>query len=268
MSAPYLPYEEPTAAHTVEDMRARSTKSRRAPKPRRHKKGRAVAMILCVLLIVASFLFLVADFFLPKGVAGYVTDVFSTPPRQVYALSCGTYATLGEARTAAEGVRAQAAAGFIAFDGAYQVLVAAYPTYDEAKRVADKSGYSLYPILAESLDPSLFPLSLRAKIKPTLDYPLELFNQLYELSAMVAEGATQSYAKNRVLALRDSLSALTEDFLSASADTTHSLALSYRATLLGVLAALQNLADTTLTDPLFLADLRWTAIMVLRVNRL
>lgn len=270
----------PIIYHTVEDSRrpGRSTPTAHASSPqnrpstptkRRARHGRRALTVLCVICLIGCLAALIADFFLPNGVLGYLSQAFAPQPRYIYALSQGSYDTNAQAQVAAEGIQSQGGAGFILFDGHYHVLVCAYPTQEEAQAVADKTKYTLYPLLAQPVSAGDFPLAYRSKADGIVDYPLQLFDELYRLSSAVqAAGATMAYARNQIASLRQTLDDKTASFLSATADSRDAFTLGYRGNIMAILAAMDNLCDETITpDGRFLADLRWTAILVIRLNR-
>jgi len=263
-----------TELHTVTDMRTPKRREDNKPRPnerrprrRRNRGVRGVAMALCVFVLCLSLLLLFADTLLPSGVAGYVVEAFAKEPQAVYAVSAGAYDTLAEARAVSDSVRARGGAGFVAFDGKYNVLLTAYESKTDAVAVADKNGYTIYPILTQGVGLNDFPLAYRAKVKPLIDYHLDVYRTLYDLSDQLAQkGTNVAYCRRRVQGVKEGLEEKAAPFLSATASATDSLTLNYRATLEATTAALDNLV-TVSTEAQFLGDLRWTYIMVLRINR-
>lgn len=232
----------------------------------KHKRARSVIAVICVLLVVFCGLLLAADFLLPDGVAGYVMSAFSAEAPKVWAVCSGTYDALNQARAAADGVRAGGGAGFIAYDGKYNVLVAAYPTLAQAQAVADKNGYALYPLLTQGMSNTDLPIAYRQKAKPLVEHHTAVYAKLYELSDQLAAGGTNvPYCKQRLSAMRDALATEAAPFLTAAENATDTETCNFRTGVLATLAALDNLQAST--EAVFLADLRWTYIMVLRVNR-
>ena len=257
--------------HTIEDTRHRDA-ARPAPVGRRRRSRRRhkhpIAMAMCVLVALTCVVMLAADYLVPNGITNYVVAAFAQQPACVYAVSMGAYDTLEAARAAAAVARERGAAGFVAYDGHYNVLLAAYNTQQEARSVADKGGYTLFTLYTDSLEEKDFPLSLRSSVKPLVGYPLDLFGQLCEWSTQLAQkGTTVAYAQQRMQSIRDALAQKAQDFLASSAQSGDATTLNYRSVLSGVLAALDNLCAHTGGEASFLADLRWTAIMVLRANR-
>ena len=262
--------------HEVEDTRATKQADGRAAaapkevrgKPRKKRRGRALAVWILLILALFSAAVLVADFFLPQGVVGWVEGVFAHSSDYLYAVAHRA-TDLDEARTISQGVRAQGGGGFIAFDGAYYVLLSVYPGKEQADGVALKGGYVVYPLCTDTYSATDFPLSMRGKVKDILSYPVELYQALYDLSVEVQEGKTTiDQAKVTVYNLRGALNARTESFRSAAASSSDTVVVNYHASLLAVLAALDNLTNSKAEGAVWLADLRWTYILALRVNRL
>lgn len=259
--------------HLVTDMRT----PKEAPKPhaprrraprRKHRALRGVAMATCLLILGISAVLLMADFLLPRGVAAYVVETFAPPPQCVYAVSAGAYDDLTEARATSDGVRKRGGAGFIAYDGCYHVLLSAYPDQSEAEAVAEKNGFAVYAIRTEGVQAKDLPLAYRSAAEGVTDYHVDLYRELYALSAQLAqEGTTVPYCKSRVASIREGLYSRAQSFLDATAYATDALTQNYRAALLAALAGLDNLVNHS-TDAGFLTDLRWTYIMILRINRI
>lgn len=270
--------EQRSAEHVVEDMRSRpqshkkesrtpAARPQRKPHRRRGALRTAVFLVLVVVLLF-SLALLCADFLLPTGVTGYITETFAPAPAAVYAVSAGAFDALGEARALSDNVRRKGGAGFIAYDGRYHVLLSAYHDRDQAQAVADKHGYTVYPILTEGMSTADFPLAYRAKVKPLVGYHVDLYRTLYDLSDGLAQkGTTVAYCRERVRAALTALQEKAEPFLSSAEKATDAATLNYRSGVLAAQAALNNLIDQS-TDADFLTDLRWTYIMVLRINRI
>jgi len=259
-------------AHVVEDSRTppktdHAHRPVKAPKRKRKRGARRVIGVVAVLVLAFCATLLAADFLLPNGVAGYVVETFAPTAPTVYAVSQGAYDTLSDARATSDMVRQRGGAGFVAYDGKYNVLVAAYPTQQEANAVAEKNGYSLYPIRTQGMSASDIAIAYRAKVKPLIDYHVDVYHKLYELSDQLAqEGTTEAYCKQRVAAIRQSLSNLAAPFLDAAKDSTDTATANYRSGVMATIASLDNLVN--LDSDVFLADLRWTYIMILRINRI
>ena len=233
----------------------------------KRRKWRAAVAVTAVLLAALSALLLAADLLTPKGVTGYVMAVFSPEPQAVWGVCSGSFDTLGEARTASDGVRTAGGAGFVAYDGRYNVLLAAYPTQQEAQTVADKHGYTLYTLRTEGMEASDLPIAYRSAVKPLIGYHTALYAKLYEMSAQLAEGGTNvPYCKQRLVAIHDALQGEADAFLAAADSATDAATCNFRSALLATVAALEYLQRSD--EHLFLSDLRWTYIMVLRINRL
>ena len=262
--------------HEVEDTRA-PKREEKAPaahpkdkraKPRSRHKGRAIFLGLLLTLALLSGGVLVADFFLPQGVVGWVEGVFAHSSDHLYAVAHRA-ADLDEARNISQGVRAQGGGGFVAFDGSYYVLLSVYPTQEEAQEVAGKGGYLVYPLLTDSYSSSDFPLSIRSKVKDILSYPTEVYQDLYKLSVEVQEGTTTvAQAKIVVYNILSALTTHTQSFRNAASSSGDTVVVNYNASLLAVMAALDNLTNSKSEGAIWLADLRWTYILTLRVNRL
>ena len=269
---------ESAPIHQVTDMRTppRSDTpkepTKRPPKRRRKKRVgrglRTAVVVVCLFAVLISVMLLFADFLLPRGVAGYVVETFSSAPDYIYAVSAGTYDTLSEARAASDVIRTRGGAGFIAYDGAYHVLLSAYPDLASAQSVADKNGYTIYPLITDGLEVKDFPLAYRNAVKSIVGYHLDIYRQLYAVSDQLAQNsATPTYCRARIEAIRDGLSTRTESFWAATAHATDATTQNYRAAITAALASLDNLV-THSTDDDLLTDLRWTYIMVLRINRM
>lgn len=257
--------------HTVEDTRAKPKVPQ--PKPRGNEKpprrvGKIVVVLLLVLMGAVSACLLIADFFLPQGIVGWVENVFA--PTSTYLYAVATRAdSIDEARTISGALRGQGAAGFVAFDGSYYVLLSVYPTKEQADAVAAKGGYVVYPLCVDQLSQTDFPLSIRGKVKDILSYPTDLYESLYQLSTGVQDGSiTAPQAKITAYNLKAALEARTRSFRSAAVGNGETLVMNYNASLSAVLAALDNLANSKQEGAAFLADIRWTYILALRVNRL
>jgi len=264
--------EGPT--HLVADMRTprqsgdkRPPKNRRMPRRKPHRTLRTVFVVLCLFVVLASLMLLLSDFLLPRGILGYVVETFAPAPNYVYAVSAGSFDTLTEARATSDGVRARGGAGFIAYDGHYRVLLSAYPDQSSAQSVAEKHGYTVYPMRTDGLEADDFPLAYRSAAKPLEHYHVDIYRQLYDVSDQLAQGGAIAYARARVEAIREALRTKAESFLAATEYATDATTQNFRATIEAVLASLDNLI-TQSTDATFPTDLRWTYIMVLRINRI
>lgn len=226
-------------------------------------------MTICLVLALFCGMILAADYLTPNGIASYVVTTFAKEPACVYAVSAGSFDTLEQARVVSETMREMGGAGFVAFDGKYHVLLAAYPTKQEAQSVADKGGYTLFAVRTEGLQEKDFPLRIRSSVKGLIGYQTEVYRQLYDWSVQLSEGGTGvAYVKQRVQAIRQSLEQRAEPFLSAASGETESTICNYRSVVQGILGALENLENRTCSDNVFLAELRWTYLLVLRINRL
>ena len=264
MNYRHIATSSPTTPHVIEDTRHTKAAPVKRVKPRR----RPMLAATCVLVALACLVLLVADLLVPNGIADYVVTAFAKQPQCAYAVCLGQYDTLDAARAAATVSREMGGAGFVAYDGKYNVLLAAYVTQQEAQAVAEKGGYTLFPLYIDCLQEKDFPLAVRGKVKPLVDYPVQLFEQLCQWTTQLAQhGTTVAYVQQRLQAVRDALYQNAHEFLTATAQTTDATTLNYRSVLSGALAALDNLCAHSDGEALFLADLRWTAIMVLRANR-
>lgn len=255
--------------HEVEDKRSPRDRAQPAPQPkpqRPRKRWRKGVALTCLMVMLLSFALLCADFLLPRGVAEYLVSAFSPEASAVYAVAGGSYDSLAEARTASDGARSRGGAGFILFDGKYHVLLSAYATREEAEKVSQKNGYTMLPILTDGMTAGDLPIVYRQKAKALEGYHVDVYAKLYDLSDQLAQGGTTvRYCRQRITAVREGLQSLADPFLEAAADATDAPTANYRSALLATLAALENLQNAR-DDSLFLADLRWTYIMVLRVN--
>lgn len=266
-----------TEQHTVVDMRSHPRSQGGAPvsapakptkRPRAKRRARGVVIVVSLVILLFFAVLLALDFVMPNGIAVFVSEAFAPAGNYAYAVCYAAYDSLDEARRSADGVRVKGGAGFIAFDGQYKVLLSAYPTQEDAQSVADKHGYSVMPLRTDGLQADDFPLAVRGKVKSILSYHTDLYAKLYEWSDQLAQNGTNvDYCRQRIAALRDALQSNAQPFLDATQSMTDATCANYRSTLLGVIASLDNLVNHT-DDAHFLADMRWTYIMVLRTNRL
>ncbi len=264
--------------HTVEDARAKRDEPSPLPRepieqkhPRRkrkRKKGKVLVAVLGLAVALLCGVALVADFYLPQGVVGWVESVGKVQANYLYAVA-KIADDLDSARTTSAALRSQGAGGFVAFDGSYYVILSVYSTLSEAEGVAVKGNYVVYPLSTDGVEQNDFPISLRNKVKDILSYPTDVYRSLYQLSVALQEGTvTVPQAKTTAYNVWSALSSRTESFRSLSSASSDGVARNYLASLTAVLAALDNLAKSKQEGALYLADVRWTYTFVIRVNRI
>jgi len=141
-----------------------------------------LAMVLCVMLTILSCSFLSGE-----GFSGLIT--WGREKDYYYLLSSGRYSTVPLAREAAEIIRARGGAGYVLRDGDdYHLIVAAFPTREEAEAVLKKQESGFYIIEIPYEKETYFDLDEKETALKGLEFFDESFKKLNELTIAIEKG--------------------------------------------------------------------------------
>lgn len=215
-------------------------------------------VFVLILIILACSSLLACDFLLPNGL-NTVFALFEKDADYYYTLIWGTYDTLKEARTQADGLKLQGGAGYIYYDGAYRVFLSYYPDKTSAESVAKKGNYELYPIVKSTLKTSDIPMSQRDGVKSLLGIEDEILNELYEIAALLENGTSSTECANRITTLKKRIENDSQKFIDSN--TVNAKMIKLRQALKITLSSLDNLSLEKITTT-YRSDIRETAILI------
>lgn len=250
--------EEHNGDYVIEDTRKRVIEEKQ---PKKMKLGffKRLLVFLLVLIIIGCSALLACDFLLPQGLAT-VFQLFEKDVNYYYTLLWGSYDSLKEARTQADGLKLQGGAGYIFFDGKYRVFLSYYPTRTDAQAVAIKGDYEVYPIIKSTLSVSDIPISNRGTVREILGIEDEILNELYSISASLESGAeSATQCADRISTLSSKITKKTELFFEEG--ITNGKLLKLKSAINITQAVLKNISDDKITTT-YLSDIRETAILI------
>ncbi len=263
--SPSAPRRDNTV-HTVIDMRNIRPQAQKGGK---RGKAKGITITICAILMCVSILLLSVDFFSAKGIVGELKTVLSLSKETAgtyYAVNMGSFNTLSEARQLSDGIRSRGAAGYITYNGKYNVLAACYVNYDDAKTIADGNGAAIYAIRVFPKNKKNFPSKLREEFENAAGYEKTVYDTLYLLSNRLDEGTlNESDCIASIAELKMRVKADTDRFIELSETYSDEYTQEFRVGIIACLAALDNLTNTSLIRPNLLCDIRYTYIMVLNL---
>lgn len=250
--------EEHNVDYVIEDTRKRVIDEKQ-PKQRKLSFFKWLIVFILVLIIICCSALLACDFLLPQGLNS-VLQLFDKEVSYYYTLLWGSYDSLKEARTQADGLKLQGGAGYIFYDGKYRVFLSYYPTKKDAQKVADKGDYDVYPIIKSTLSITDVPISNRETVRDILGIEDEILNELYSISASLENGAeSATQCADKITALSARITKKTQLFFEE--DITNGKLLKLKSAIDITKAVLKNISDDKITTT-YLSDIREATILI------
>lgn len=163
-------------------------------KPRKVLRYTFISILIVVILLSAVLLYF--ELFTDNG----IYTLFSKIARQAdfyYCLSSGRFDTLDEAKANSDNAKSRGGAGYIFYDGGYNVLISIYLEEKTAQSVAEKHGYTVVKIFKSSKLKGL-PPTLLGDYDKCQNFEVELIQSLYDASAMVENNLDKTSARSTI----------------------------------------------------------------------
>lgn len=247
--------EELPINYEIEDLRRKVEL-----KPKSKKTGffkKAFIFLMVIVIILCSTL-LACDFLLPDGISTLIS-LFEKDAQYYYTLIWGSYDSLETAKVQADGLKLQGGAGYIYYDGKYNVFLSYYPDKASAETVAIKGNYSIYPILKSTFKATDASLSTKDYVKELIGIEEEVLNELYSISASLEDGTSVTDCANNIEKLSTSLENKCKSLFTL--DTTNAKTIKFRQALKLTLSVLNNLSKDRITTT-YLSDIREATILI------
>lgn len=243
--------------YVIEDTRKQESQHNKKPKRKISFFKKFFIFVLVLVIIVCSAL-LACDFLLPDGL-NTVFALFEKEADYYYTLIWGSYDTLKEARTQADGLKLQGGAGYIYYDGKYRVFLSYYPDKVSADSVALKGNYELYPIVKSTIKITDTPLSQREEIRELIGIENEILAELYDVAAQLENGTSATDCAMKITTLSKRIEKKCQ--LLFESNTVNAKMIKLRQALKIALSALNNLSSDKITTT-YLSDIREAAILI------
>lgn len=181
-----FPHEK-TTAHEEKTPKAKS-------KSRKVFKYTFVSILVVILLISATLLYF--ELFTDNGIYTLFSKIAHRAD-YYYCLSSGRFDTLDEAKANSDNAKSRGGAGYIFYDGGYNVLISIYLDAKTAESVAEKHGYTVFKIFKSTPLKGL-PPTLLGDYDKCQNFEAELIEQLYEASAMIENNLDKASATSSI----------------------------------------------------------------------
>lgn len=224
--------------------------------PKKSKKLLKIIVILILIIItVACATLLYFELFNAQGISA-IFSYFSKKTEYIYCLSAGSFDTLEKAITVADNLKSKGCAGYIHYNGAFNVLVSFYLDEKTAMEVQEKSNYTIFKIFVSSPIKDI-PSTLKGEYDKCKNFDKELLNSLYEASKLLENNKNLEQATQHVNSCITKAKEQTKDFLSASKNISVLNVQKYSSKINSALQELDNLKSN-----ITLSKIRFSAIFI------
>lgn len=250
--------DEFSGEYKIEDARGVSLE-KKEDKLKSKSKGKKIANFLCVLLLVAVVIFsatlLYFDLFDDQGINGLFT-CFSQKVDFVYCISGGEFATIEEATALSDNLKAKGCAGYVYYNGKFNVLLSFYLDENSAKSVSQKTNYQIVKIYKAS-ELKNVPSTIKGQYDKCKNFEEEVLSVLYEASVSLQNDRDSDKCKKTINDLITSQTEKVNPFLDSSAKMNNLDVQKYASKISSSINQLSKLQ----ADP-SLSNLRFTAIYI------
>jgi hypothetical protein len=239
----------------------------------RSKTGRLkkVATFICAAVMVFSLFALVYDILSGGAVTASVSSADAGYATVYYAVCIGEYKTQEEAKNQAVKLMEQGDAGYVISDKNYKLIAAVYLNKDDAEKIKD--GYinksvnaSVYKIKIKKVNLVKYDPERRARIEGMLGYAGGVYGELYTISNALDQKKTDIVsARNKISALIREINTLNINI--GSQDGDQQIFEKIRSDLTAAAAALGYLLTPASLSPSFTANVKYTYVMILNMQR-
>lgn len=227
-------------------------------KKTRTKKGKIFKCIFVILLsviILLSATLLYFELFTDNGLYTLFSK-FGENADYYYCISSGCFSTLEDAKANSDDAKSKGGAGYVYYDGGYNVLLSLYLNEKTANEVAEKYGYKVYKIFKSTSLKGL-PPTLIGEYDKCKNFERELIESLYNASALIENNTDKDGARNTISKAILVAKNKTSDFLSEGENSKFLNVQKYISKVKQVLNETQKLEDA-----FTLSTLRQTMILI------
>ncbi len=248
-------YKVEDARNIVSKPQAKQETSLKKTKGKKGKFFKFTFVLLLTLILLLSATLLYFELFTDSGIYT-IFSKFTEKAEYYYCVSSGSFATLDEAKANADNAKSKGAAGYVYYDGKYNVLLSLYLDEKTATEVAEKHKYQVLKFFKSTTLKGL-PPSLNGEYDKCKNFERELIDELYKASALIENNTDKESASNIISKALSKAKSKTNDFLSEGEKSNLLNVQKYTSKIKQVLAETQKLENE-----LTLASLRQTMIFI------
>ncbi len=237
---------------------ARTTITEKAtikPKDKRFKPIKIIFVIFLLISICLSAVLLYFDLFDDKGINGLLT-CFLEEPDYIYCLSAGSFDTQEEAIALSDNLKEKGCAGFIHYNGQFNVLISFYLTENDANIVSQKTNYTVYKIFKSSSLKNV-PSNIKGEYEKCKDFDQEVLSDLYNATEILEKNNDAVTSKQIITNTITKATSSTAEFVKNACNINDINIQKYLSKVNSVISELNKLPNN-----LTLSSIRFTAIFI------
>lgn len=245
-----------SSEYKFDDTRTNITeKTRIKPKNKKSNPIKVLLVIILVISICISTVLLYFDLFDDNGINGLLT-CFSEKPDYIYCLSAGSFDTQQEAIALSDNLKEKGCAGFIHYNGQFNVLVSFYLSESDAKSVSQKTNYTIYKIFKSSTLKNV-PSSIKGEYEKCKDFDQEILKDLYNAAEILEKNNDSVTCKQIITNTITKATSITMEFVKNAGSINDINIQKYLSKINSVISELNKLPNN-----LTLSSVRFTAIFI------
>lgn len=250
--------EEECQTYTIEDTRCKVDKIDKVTPRQKTKKPIRILKVCFTFLLLGIVVFAVLlyyDLFDENGINGlFGTAIQSTD--YVYFLSAGSFDKIEEATALSDNLKPKGCAGYIYYDGSFNVLVSFYLDENTASEVSQKTKYTIIKVYKNS-ELKKVPSTIKGQYDKCKNFENDVLNELFNASVTLQNEKDFVKCTKTISNLIDSQKINTQEFLATASKNNDIDSNKYASKINSSLKQLEKLKnDTTLSN------LRFTAIYI------
>lgn len=222
---------------------------------KRFKLIRTVFVIILVLCICLSGVFLYFDLFNEDGIAGLLT-CFSEKTEYIYCLSAGSFDTQQEAIALSDNLKEKGCAGFIHYNGLFNVLVSFYLNESDANTVSQKTNYTVYKVFKSSTLKNV-PPNIKGEYEKCKNFDQQILEDLYNATEILEKNNDIVTCKQIITNTIIKTTSTTHEFVKNAGNINDINIQKYLSKVHSVISELNKLPNN-----LTLSSIRFTAIFI------
>lgn len=246
-------------SYQIEDTRRKNKKEQENKPKKCENKGKRIIKVLLILVLIVIVVFcavlLYFDIFDEDGINGlFGRDIKDTD--YVYFLSAGSFDKIEEATSLSDNLKPKGCAGYIYYDGKFNVLVSFYLDEKTANEVSQKTKYQIIKVFKNSAIKRI-PSTIKGQYDKCKNFENEVLTELFNASVSLQNEKDLSKCSKSVSNLVESQRISTREFLTDAPKTNDIDANKLASKINSSLNQLEKLASD-----LTLCNLRFTAIYI------
>lgn len=251
--------EEENQTYIIEDTRCRVDNSNKVPQKQKSKKPNKILKVFFTLLLLGIVVFcavlLYYDLFDENGINGLFGSAIKSTDF-IYFLSAGSFDKIEEATALSDNLKPKGCAGYIYYDGSFNVLVSFYLDENTASEVSQKTKYTIIKIYKNS-ELKKIPSTIKGQYDKCKNFENDVLSELFNASVSLQNEKDFAKCAKTISNLIDSQKINTQEFLATAPKTNNIDSNKFASKINSSINQLEKLKN----DPT-LSNLRFTAIYI------